>query len=53
MKNKLIEFKEKGLALLQSLKSKITDKIQATDSNQTSNENSNTSSNIWAILSKI
>ena len=53
MKNKLIEFKEKGLALLQSLKSKITDKIQAKDSNQTSNENSNTSSNIWAILSKI
>ena len=34
MKNKLIEFKEKGLALLQSLKSKITDKIQAKDSNQ-------------------
>lgn len=53
MKNKLIEFKEKGLALLQSLKAKMTEKIQAKDSNKTSNENSKTSSNIWAIFAKI
>ena len=52
MKNKLIEIKEKGLALLQSLKSKFTKKKQGKKKKR-SQKRTNTKINIWTIFSNI
>ena len=52
MKNKLIEIKEKGLALLQSLKSKFTKKKQGKKKKR-SQKRTKTKINIWTIFSNI
>ena len=52
MKNKLIEIKEKGLALLQSLKSKFTKKKQGKNKKR-SQKRTKTKINIWTIFSNI
>lgn len=53
MKNKLLEFKEKGLAFLQSLKAKLKNIDLGKIGRKTSKNKKQTNTNFWAIFANI
>lgn len=53
MKNKLLEFKEKGLAFLQSLKAKLKNIDLGKIGRKTSENKKQTNTNFWAIFANI